>query len=40
VRYDWAGFPQSSLYNTTGLPCFPFDTSKDGQAATAIAAAR
>ncbi|MGI4792340.1 MAG: hypothetical protein ACRYFS_26230, partial [Janthinobacterium lividum] len=27
VRYDWADFPTSSLYNKAGLPAFPFDTS-------------
>ncbi|MGJ8654625.1 MAG: sialate O-acetylesterase [Opitutaceae bacterium] len=26
VRYAWAGFPQSNLYNTAGLPATPFST--------------
>ena len=29
VRYDWAGFPASSLYNQAGLPAFPFATDQD-----------
>ncbi len=32
VRYDWAGFPASSLYNKAGLPCFPFRTDLPGNA--------
>ena len=27
VRYAWSGCPACSLYNGTGLPAFPFDTS-------------
>ena len=26
VRYDWAAFPETTLYNKAGLPAFPFRT--------------